>query len=54
MPRSAIRDHFFAQAGIDPDTLEQIGEMMAMDDPSAGRDFERWQKLLTGVSDSGR
>jgi hypothetical protein len=50
LPRSAIRDHFFKQAGIGLDELEQIGDMIAMDDPAAGRDFERWQKLLSGVS----
>jgi hypothetical protein len=50
LPRSAIRDHFFKHAGISLDELEQIGEVIAMDDPAAGRDFKRWQKLLSGVS----
>lgn len=50
MPRSAIQDHFFVQAGLDSEDLEQIEEMTVVEDPEHAKRFDQWRKLLSGVS----
>ena len=31
--------------------MDQIGEVLARDDPAKAQEFERWQSMVTGVSD---
>jgi hypothetical protein len=31
--------------------MDQIGEILAREDPAKAREFERWQSMMTGVSD---
>ena len=52
MPNRALLDHFLlTQCGITRDTMDQIGEILAREDAAKAREFERWQSMMTGVSD---